>query len=109
MGFAVTASHTFAWLARVWKSKPVYLDKDMAVVPFGPVTVIFDRARRDSTATLAYSSRNCDADYRIALKRGARPIEPPKDRVYGIRSAYLKGPGALTFEIEQTLPRKKRP
>src|SRR2546426_8357312 len=80
---------TLAWLARVWKVKPVYLDKDMAVVPFGPITVIFDRARRDSRATLAYSSSNCEADYRTVLKRGARSVQPPKDRGYGVPAPYI--------------------
>ena len=99
---------TLAWLGRVWRCAPLYQDKEMAVVPFGPLTLIFDAAKKDSPATLAYSSRDCDDDYKTAIKRGARPVEPPTDRVYGVRSAYVKGPGALTFEIEQRLPRKKR-
>jgi catechol 2,3-dioxygenase-like lactoylglutathione lyase family enzyme len=98
---------TLAWLKRVLKSTPVYRDAKMAVVPFGPITVIFDRAKKDSPATLAYSSRNCDRDYRTVLRRGAQPVEPPGDRVYGVRSAYAKGPGDLTFEIEQPLPRPR--
>jgi len=80
----------------------------MAVLPFGPLTVIFDAAKKDSPATLAYSSRDCDADYQIALERGATPLHPPADRAYGVRSGYVRGPGALTFEIEQPLRRKKR-
>jgi hypothetical protein len=101
-------SGTLVWLGRVWKSKPIYQDKSMAVVPFGSLTVIFDKAPKDSPATLAYSSRDCDADYKTVLGRGAKPVEPPRDREYGVRSAYVKGPGALTFEIEQRLPRRKR-
>lgn len=99
---------TLAWLERVWRVRPVYADRDMAVVPFGPLSVIFDRARKDGPATLAWASRNCDADYRTVLRRGARPIEPPTDRPYGVRAAYVRGPGALTFEIEQPLRRKPR-
>ena len=41
------------------------------------------------------------------LWRGAKPLEAPADRSYGVRSACVKGPGALTFEIEQPL-RKRR-
>jgi hypothetical protein len=98
---------TLAWMEKVWKTKPVYRDEQMAVVPFGPLTLIFDAAAKDSAATLAYSCRNCDSEYRKVLRRGARPVHPPADRAYGVRSAYVKGPGALTFEIEQPLPRRK--
>ena len=99
---------TLDWIDRIWKTRPVYRDKDMAVLLFGPITVIFDRASKDSPATLAYLSSNCDADYRKVIRRGAKPLHPPADRVYGVRSAYVKGPGALTFEIEQPLRPKRR-
>jgi hypothetical protein len=98
---------TLDWIDRIWKTQPVYRDRDMAVLPFGLITVIFDRALKDSPATLAYLSRNCDADYRKVIRRGAKPLEPPADRPYGVRSAYVKGPGALIFEIEQPLKKRR--
>ena len=100
-------TRTLGWIKRIWKTTPVYRDREMAVVPFGPITVIFDRAAKDSPATLAVASRDCDADYRMLLRRGAKPLHPPADRVYGVRSAYVKGPGALTFEIEQPLMKRR--
>jgi hypothetical protein len=98
---------TLDWIDRIWKTRPVYRGKEMAVLPFGEIPVILDRASKDSPATLAYFSRNCDADFRKVIRRGAKPLEAPADRSYGVRSACVKGPGALTFEIEQPL-RKRR-
>jgi hypothetical protein len=100
-------ARTLAWIARVWKTKPVYRDSEMAVLPFGPITVIFDRAGKDGPATLAVASRDCDADFRAVLRPGAKPLHPPADRGYGVRSAYVKGPGALTFGIEQPLGKRR--
>jgi hypothetical protein len=100
-------ARTLAWIARVWKTTSVYRDPEMAVLPFGPVTVIFDRAGKDSPATLAVASRDCDADFRTVLRRGAKPLHPPADRGYGVRSGYVKGPGALTLEIEQPLKKRR--
>ena len=39
------------------------------------------------------------------LNRGAEPIEAPHDTPWGTRTAYLKGPGSITVEIEQLLNR----
>jgi uncharacterized glyoxalase superfamily protein PhnB len=75
----------------------------MAVVPFGALTVIFDQSDKDTCATLGFESAHCDADYNTVVERGAVPLEPPADRAWGARSAYLRGPGAVTFEIEQLL------
>jgi uncharacterized glyoxalase superfamily protein PhnB len=73
----------------------------MATVTFEAFTVIFDKADADTKATLGFESRNCDADYQAVVGKGAVPIEAPANRPWGTRSAYLHGPGAITFEIEQ--------
>jgi predicted enzyme related to lactoylglutathione lyase len=75
----------------------------MAVLQFGAFTLILDAAPEDSVATIGFNSADCDADFAALVARGADVIEPPHDRPYGARVAYLRGPGALTIEIEQML------
>jgi hypothetical protein len=86
---------------RLWKVRPTYQDRWMAVLPFGGMYVILDAADKDSLGTIAFRSKNCDRDYRSVIKRGAVSVEPPADRPYGARTAYVRGPGKLTFEIDQ--------
>jgi uncharacterized glyoxalase superfamily protein PhnB len=73
----------------------------MVWLPFGDFGVILDAASDDSVMTLSFDSEDCDADYRTVASRGAETVEAPKDRPWGARAAYLKGPGAMTVEIEQ--------
>jgi uncharacterized glyoxalase superfamily protein PhnB len=91
------------WLREVWLAEPTFANDRMAVVPFGALTVIFDQSDKDTCATIGFESADCDADYNTVVERGAVPLEPPSNRAWGARSAYLRGPGAITFEIEQVL------
>ena len=92
---------TVKWIKEVWRAEPSVSNEQMAIVTFGAFTVIFDKADADTKATLGFESRDCDADYQAVVGRGAIPIEAPANRPWGTRSAYLHGPGAITFEIEQ--------
>jgi uncharacterized glyoxalase superfamily protein PhnB len=96
------------WLKSVWELTPDYGDEGMATFTFGGVAVVFDASDHDSEATLAFLSEDCNADYERMTSRGAETIEPPMDRFWGVRNAYLKGPGGLTLEIEQELTRAER-
>jgi uncharacterized glyoxalase superfamily protein PhnB len=91
------------WLREVWLAEPTFANDRMAAVPFGAFTVILDQSDKDTCATIGFESAHCDADYDAVVKRGAVPLEPPANRAWGARSAYLRGPGAITFEIEQAL------
>ncbi|HJZ72895.1 MAG TPA: VOC family protein [Vicinamibacterales bacterium] len=92
-----------AWFASRCAVAPSFNDARMAVFPFGDFTLILDAAPEDSVATIGFNSDDCDADFDALVSRGAHPLEPPRDRPYGARVAYLQGPGALTIEIEQLL------
>jgi predicted enzyme related to lactoylglutathione lyase len=89
------------WFQQIWQITPVYNDERMVWLPFGDFGVILDAASDDSVMTLSFDSEDCDADYRTVASRGAETVEAPKDRPWGARAAYLKGPGAMTVEIEQ--------
>ncbi len=92
-----------AWLGQVWNARAGYHNDRMASVPLNGLTLILDAADHDAPATLGFSSDDCDGDFRRVVARGAVVLEEPSDRPWGVRAAYLKGPGGLTFEIEQAL------
>lgn len=93
------------WCEKVWQITPVFNNERMVWVSFGDLGVIFDAASEDSIITIGFDSTDCDADYRLLTSRGAEPIDVPQDRPWGARTAYLKGPGRVTVEIEQLLNR----
>jgi uncharacterized glyoxalase superfamily protein PhnB len=70
---------------------------------FDQFTLILDAAAADSVATIGFNSADCDADCAGMAARGAIVLQPPQDRPYGARVAYIKGPGVLTIELEQVL------
>lgn len=82
---------------------PSFSDAGMAVLPFGAFTLILDAAFEDTVATIGFHSVDCDTDFAALIARGAQALQPPQNRPYGARVAYLQGPGALTIEIEQML------
>ena len=93
------------WLDHVWQVRPTFENDRMASVPFGPIALILDASATDTHATVGYDSDDCDEDFRSVMSRGAIALEPPSDRPWGVRAAYIQGPGALTFQIEQQLRR----
>jgi uncharacterized glyoxalase superfamily protein PhnB len=93
------------WFEQVCQVAPVFNNERMVWLGFGEFGLILDAAATDSLLTLGFDSEDCDADYRTVTARGAETIEAPQDRPWGARSAYLKGPGGVTLEIEQVLKR----
>lgn len=94
-----------AWFARVWAVEPTHQEERMAVLQFGPILLVLDQADEETVTTIGYASADCDADFRTVVGRGAAVIEEPADRSWGVRVAYLKGPGRITLELEQELPK----
>ena len=95
------------WLNKVWGASPTFENGEMAVLSLHGASLILDSADEDGTATVGFASDNCDQDYELAIERGAETLEAPEDRAWGVRAAYLRGPGRITFEIEQELPRSR--
>ena len=92
-----------AWLEKVWQLKPQFQNERMAMLSFGEFILILDAADADTPGTIGFESGNCDEDFRAVVERGAVALEPPSDRPWGVRCAYIQGPGRLKFEIEQPL------
>jgi catechol 2,3-dioxygenase-like lactoylglutathione lyase family enzyme len=91
------------WIRHVLQAEPTLVGDRMAFVLLGAFTIFFDRSDKDSPATLGFESADCDSDYKMVVERGAVPLEAPVNRAWGTRSAYLRGPGTITLEIEQNL------
>jgi len=94
------------WLERVWELKPVFQIPEMAIFAVGEFELFLDAAEHDTRTTIGFVSDDCDRDYGGVIARGAVSVSAPEDKPYGSRAAYVKGPGALTFEIEQPLARR---
>ncbi|MFD4246994.1 VOC family protein [Streptomyces sp. NPDC058525] len=92
-----------SWFRSVLEVTPGFRDERMAELQLGRLGLVLDEGPADSQATIALASSDCDADYAHLLRRGADTLEPPDDRPWGTRAAYLKGPGAITIEIDQPL------
>ena len=93
------------WLKRVWELKPVFQIPQTAIFAVGEFELLMDAGDHDSRATIGFVSDDCDRDYSRVVARDAETVSPPEDNPYGSRAAYVKGPGALTLEIEQPLKR----
>ncbi len=91
------------WLDRVWQLKPEFRNERMATIPFHSFILILDAATEDTAATIGFESEDCDRDFAAVLERGAVALDPPSNKPWGARAAYLQGPGRLRFEIEQPL------
>jgi catechol 2,3-dioxygenase-like lactoylglutathione lyase family enzyme len=101
--FVSDLTGALAWFARVWGAEPTYREERMALLPFGPILLVLDQDEEETVTTIGYATSYCDADFRTVVGRGAKVIEEPADRSWGVRVAYLKGPGRITLELEQEL------
>jgi predicted enzyme related to lactoylglutathione lyase len=100
-----------AWFEKVFHWKPVYHDERMAMLALKPMGIILDKSENDAVATLGFQSKDVDKDYQRLVGRGAVSLEAPNDKPYGVRGAYIKGPGSLKIELEGPLknPKQKAP
>jgi catechol 2,3-dioxygenase-like lactoylglutathione lyase family enzyme len=97
---------TVRWFGTFLDMRPNFRDGSMAMYSFGELAVLFDKSDRVMPTTIGFSSDNCDRDFQRLIELGATPLKAPADQAYGVRSAYVKGPGELTIEIEQLLPKE---
>jgi catechol 2,3-dioxygenase-like lactoylglutathione lyase family enzyme len=88
------------WFEKILQIHPGFQNERMATFSFDSMILIFDAASEDARATVGFESDDCDRDFRAVVERGAIALEPPTNQEWGVRAAYLRGPGALRFEIE---------
>jgi predicted enzyme related to lactoylglutathione lyase len=102
--WVVDLAGAVTWFTEKCAISPSFRDQNLAVFSFDALTLILDAAPSDGALTIGFNSTDCDADFATMAARGARVLEPPADRPYGARVAYLQGPGAIKVEIEQLQP-----
>jgi catechol 2,3-dioxygenase-like lactoylglutathione lyase family enzyme len=91
------------WFERVCEAKLGYHDEHMASLSLGGVQLLIDKSDADSRSTIGFATENCDAEFAATIGRGAIATERPSDRPWGVRAAYLRGPGEIVVELEQML------
>jgi predicted enzyme related to lactoylglutathione lyase len=99
-------SPAIEWFQRICDARLTYRGEEMASLTVGPLQMLLDIADEDARITIGFATKDCDADFAAVVAKGAAVIEPPTDRPWGVRAAYLRGPGKVTVELEQMLPRK---
>ncbi|HYL11050.1 MAG TPA: VOC family protein [Candidatus Acidoferrales bacterium] len=88
------------WLDRIWDAKPTFQNEHLASVSLDPITLIVEESDKETDTIIGFESNDCDRDFRLLMERGAIADAAPADKPWGARTAYIKGPGALKFEIE---------
>jgi uncharacterized glyoxalase superfamily protein PhnB len=91
------------WFTRVAGNAPRFRNDKLAYHQFGSVVVVLEQAADDTPVTLAFKSASVDADFARLSGQGVEVIQSPIDQKWGVRSAYLKGPGGVTFELEEPI------
>src|ERR1700752_1031052 len=81
------------WFEKVLQLQPGFRNERMATFSFNLMTLIFDATSDDVSATVGVESDNCDRDFQAVVERGAVALDSPTDKVWGVRTAYFKGPG----------------
>ncbi len=94
---------TVEWFEKVFDLSPVAEDHEMSMFAFGSVEIVINDTEEDVQSVIAFNSENCDQDYQDVIARGAVSKSKPGDKPWGVRSAFVHGPGKLSFEIEQKL------
>jgi catechol 2,3-dioxygenase-like lactoylglutathione lyase family enzyme len=94
------------WFQRVCAARLTYRGDNMASLTLGPVQVLLDAADEDARVTVGFATDDCDKEFAEVASKGVEVIQPPTDRPWGVRAAYVRGPGAVTIELEQSLARK---
>ncbi|MBI4054770.1 MAG: VOC family protein [Elusimicrobia bacterium] len=95
-----------AWFEKVMGLQLAYPYPGAARFQIGALGVFLEEKGKDSALTLGFPTKNCDTDHKRLVDRGAVSSEVCNDKPYGVRAAYLLGPGALRIELEQFLSRE---
>jgi len=89
------------WFQDILTCEPSLATPKLASFALGAVAVVLEAADDDLPITLAITAQSCDATHAELVRRGATSMTAPSDKPWGVRSAYLQGPGRITLEIEE--------
>jgi predicted enzyme related to lactoylglutathione lyase len=91
------------WFRRFLDVSPDFANERMASIRLEGLALVLDQSQAESAAILALAAESCDAEVERLVERGAVVTEAAVNRPWGVRNAYLAGPGAITLEVEETL------
>jgi len=84
-----------AWFEKVFQISPGFQNEQMATFCFDSMTLIFDAAKDDVSATVGFESDDCDRDFRTVVQRGAIALELPTNKQWGCQDRVLQGAGRI--------------
>lgn len=99
----VDLKNAVQWMKKILLKDPGYQNDNMAVFSFENLEYVFDQGEKNTDVTIALGSINCEVDFKTLSTRGAATIELPSTQPWGVKTAYIKGPGAVVFEVEEVL------
>jgi hypothetical protein len=62
---------TVEWFGKIMQVRPGFRNEHMATFSFDAMTLIFDAANDDVSATIGFESHDCDSDFKAVVGRGA--------------------------------------
>lgn len=95
------------WMKDVLAKEPGYRNANMATFDFENTSLVFDQSDDDTVLTFGVKTLDCDRAFAEMQRRGAVALDEPTDQPWGVRAAYIQGPGGVTLEIEQTMRSSK--
>jgi uncharacterized glyoxalase superfamily protein PhnB len=91
------------WMNQILNQKPSFQNPKMASFDLDNISLIFDQSDKNAEMILALKALDCSQLLDDLRERGAVVMEEPQDQPWGVRTAYIQGPGNLTIELEQAL------
>ena len=96
-------SETTDWMNRILGKASSFQNPRMASYDFENISLVFDQSEKDSEMILAMKTSECDQLFSELIQKGGIQIDEPQDQPWGVRTAYIQGPGAITIELEQVI------
>jgi len=94
-------SSAVQWMQQVLQMDPFYQNDHMAAFAFENIEYVFDLSDSETAATMAFACDDCEKKFKELASRGAVAIESPEEQPWGVKTAYLQGPGKVIIELEQ--------
>jgi hypothetical protein len=91
------------WLMTVWEAEPVAEDHEMSLFIFGSTQLVINDVADDLPSTVAFTSDNCDRDYRDVVARGAVSVDPTERVRLDPERTHTKG----LAQSQVVLPRNR--
>lgn len=100
LGFTNLAN-AVQWMQQVLQADPFYQNDRMAAFAFENIEYVFDLSDSEIETTMAFACDDCEKKFQELVAKGAIVIEVPAEQPWGVKTAYLQGPGKVIIELEE--------